>query len=299
MAPRSLSWDALPEELLQLIGARLRTLRCYIAARGVCRTWRADLLAVSPCLFHRGEPGTSAVHSLPMQGSFDLPKHHDGYCYKGASGGWLAVTYRSGSCYGEGMSEPKPKTARREEGSRQHRRRGEQGEFPFMTENPDLLDSRKRKQLAAKEYHYRNFDGAEVRMQRQDVPEVRRPGRDKWRMSLLNPVTGKHIVLPEHVKLDPYEVTMVAFAPNPSVSDYTAVATYDTGRLAYVSTRDTGRDWSFGEIISTGTHPVVITDMLYREGPPGGGSGDKVYCLTRTATCTCSTSRAAARRSRS
>lgn len=42
-------------------------------------------------------------------------------------------------------------------------------------------------------------------------------------MSLLNPVTGKHIVLPEHVKLDPHDVVKVAFEPNPSVHDYTVV----------------------------------------------------------------------------
>ncbi|GJN02608.1 hypothetical protein PR202_ga19978 [Eleusine coracana subsp. coracana] len=120
MAPSRLSWDDLPEELVPLIGARLRTMTCYV------------------------------VHSLPMRRQFGLAKHYAGYRYVGSSAdGWLAV------CEG----------------------------------GPDLRGE--------------PWSGC--------VPTIcPRSGRDKYRVSLLNPVTGKH------VKLDPFDVAKVAFAPNPS-----------------------------------------------------------------------------------
>lgn len=174
MAPQPLSWDALPEELVPLIGACLRMTRCYVAARGVCRTWRAELppLAPSPfLLLLTSKFGAASVHSLPMQRLFSVERHNAGYRYLGSSDdGWLAVAYKSGTSFAKNMISHELKQKGGKHGTTQ---------LPITTRGVRETEQERslctKKKGAAMDFYFMNFDGEYIWMDPDEIPEIRTP----------------------------------------------------------------------------------------------------------------------------
>ncbi|TVU15624.1 hypothetical protein EJB05_39154, partial [Eragrostis curvula] len=257
--PPPQTWAELPGDLLMCAAARHgHALTCYLAARGVCKAWRSVLPPPSPLLLV-GYGGTVSAVSIPLRTAFSVDKNGKHYRYIGAGHGWLAVAYHK-----------EVHVVNDRVGTQQVTR----DPIAVALETMDLEPSKLRQ---AKEQYYRNFEGAQVRVDPDELQAIqKRRGWETSCMALLNPVTGRKIELPEHVRLDPWTVSKVAFAPNPKEDDFTAVVAFGGNSLAYISTRDGAGTWSFGGL--AGGEDVIV-DVAYRAG--AGDNGDRVYCLTR------------------